>query len=128
VPGSAKLRARATVICLREGNVLLVRKSGGKWNFPGGAIEQGELPVHAAAREMSEETGLDCEALLELCTLEEGSVLHHIFTTQLFEGAKPAPGNEIVACKWVKRVALKKTQLNPSASALMARALPALMA
>lgn len=63
---------------------------------------------------MSEETGIDCEALLELCTLEEGSVLHHIFTTQLFEGAKPAPGNEIVACKWVSTLRLKRLNSTPA--------------
>lgn len=37
-----RIKSRATIICLRSGRVLLVRKKGGKWNFPGGLIEPGE--------------------------------------------------------------------------------------
>lgn len=37
----AKIKDRATVLCLRSGRILLVRKKSGKWNFPGGAIEPG---------------------------------------------------------------------------------------
>ncbi|WP_238543143.1 NUDIX domain-containing protein [Pseudomonas sp. GM78] len=44
-------RSRATIICLRTGRVLLVRKKGGKWNFPGGVIKGAERPQEAAVRE-----------------------------------------------------------------------------
>lgn len=43
--------------------VLLIRKLRPEWqkgllNFPGGKIEQGEVPAHAVSREIQEETGL----------------------------------------------------------------------
>ena len=43
-----------------RGEVLLQRRGDcGKWGFPGGAVEPGETPEMAAAREAKEETGLD---------------------------------------------------------------------
>ena len=48
-----------------EGRILLVRDAGagdhanskGKWDVPGGRMEQGELPLDALARELREEIG-----------------------------------------------------------------------
>lgn len=121
-------KARATIICLRSGKVLLVRKKGGNWNFPGGTIESGEQPVEAAARELKEETCIRSLGLLQLCTLEVGSVVHYIFTAQLDDAARAVADNEIVACKWVRRDQLNGTPLTPAAAALMTRQLPALSA
>ena len=42
----------------RRGIVLLRHKSLGIWVQPGGHIDDGELPWHAAVREATEETGL----------------------------------------------------------------------
>lgn len=119
-------KARATIICLRSGKILLVRKKGGKWNFPGGTIEAGEQPVEAAARELKEETRIRSLGLLELCTLEVGGVLHYIFTTQLADESDAKADNEIYACKWVRREQLGGTVLTSAAAALMTRQLPAL--
>lgn len=50
-----------------DGRVLLTQRPEGKsmaglWEFPGGKIEVGELPVAALARELREELGIDiCE-------------------------------------------------------------------
>ncbi len=42
-----------------EGKLLMVRHAeGGRWLFPGGSVEPGELPSDAAVREMWEESGL----------------------------------------------------------------------
>lgn len=122
------IKARATIICLRSGMVLLVRRKGGKWNFPGGAIQTGESPQHAAARELTEETGLRCQCLLELCTLKVGNTFHHIFTACLDDRDRPAPSHEIAACKWVPRSGLSRTLLKPTAAALLSKQLPALSA
>ncbi|WP_449432699.1 NUDIX hydrolase [Pseudomonas putida] len=120
-------RARATVICLRSGKVLMVRKKSGRWNFPGGTIEPDETPIQAAAREFKEETDIHCDGLLELCAVEAGSILHHVFTTQYDDRAKPIASNEIAACKWVLRADLNSTSLTTSAAALLSMALPALV-
>ncbi|MFJ4064399.1 NUDIX domain-containing protein [Pseudomonas sp. NPDC089996] len=121
-------RARATVLCTQDGKMLLVKKKGGKWNFPGGAIEQGELPQQAAIRELREEAGLCAQGLLPLCSLEVEGILHYIFTTQLSPHDRASPHHEIVACKWVLRSELKRVALNASAAALVARQLPMLCA
>jgi len=121
-----RYKARATIICLRSGKVLLVRKKGGKWQFPGGTIEAGEAPVQAAARELKEETRLDCLGLLPLCTLEIDDVVHHVFTTQFDDFTEAVADNEIVACKWVRRQQLNSAPLTPTAAALLTRQLPAL--
>ncbi len=41
-----------------QGERLLVIKRLGKWDLPKGKIETGELPEHAAIREVQEETGI----------------------------------------------------------------------
>lgn len=50
-----------------EGRVLLARRARepdrGKWDVPGGFIEEGEPPLDALRRELLEETGLDIEPL-----------------------------------------------------------------
>lgn len=121
-----QLKARATVLCLRSGKILMVRKKNGKWNFPGGKLESGESPLQAAEREFKEETNLNCSGLLPLCAIEAAGVLHHVFTTQFDHCAEPIASHEIAACKWVARSRLGGTSLTLAASALLARALPAL--
>lgn len=120
-------RLRATILCLRSRQVLLVRKKGGKWNFPGGAIEGGETPRQAAARELREETSLSLSALMPLCAVTAGSTLHHVFTTQFDEGAEPVPRNEIVSCKWVGLRALARIPLTAAAMGLLSMQIPVLM-
>lgn len=49
--------------CAVSDRVVVIKKErpawqAGRWNFPGGKIEQGESPAQAAAREFQEETGL----------------------------------------------------------------------
>lgn len=48
------------------GKVLVLKRKGGFWEFPGGGVEFGEHPEHAAAREAEEETGLKARNLVLL--------------------------------------------------------------
>jgi 8-oxo-dGTP diphosphatase len=66
-------------VLVRDGEKLLLSQRGGpyghgQWHAPSGKLDPGETPVQAAARELSEETGLhtDPEALTLLHT-----VVHH---------------------------------------------------
>lgn len=60
------------VVCLRGGEVLLIRRGTqpriGEWSLPGGRIEPGERAVDAAMRELGEETGVvaELEGLLDV--------------------------------------------------------------
>ena len=50
----------AAVIHDELGRLLLQEKHDGSWSLPAGAIEPGERPEEAVAREVAEETGLSC--------------------------------------------------------------------
>ncbi len=53
------------VIFDSEGKVVLIRRNlepaSGKWKFPAGFVDRGEVVEEAAVREVKEETGLDVE-------------------------------------------------------------------
>jgi 8-oxo-dGTP pyrophosphatase MutT (NUDIX family) len=63
VGGAEILQIPSVSVALRDadGRILLARHAEGPWVLPGGAIEPGEAPAEAAAREMREETGLDVQ-------------------------------------------------------------------
>lgn len=44
-------------VCVRAGQVLLLRNERDEWELPGGKLELGEDPMACVAREISEETG-----------------------------------------------------------------------
>jgi len=62
----ANPKPTACAVCAdTEGRVLLARRGNephkGKWDLPGGFLEEGEHPLDALRRELLEETGLEVE-------------------------------------------------------------------
>lgn len=106
-----KLRSVSVVATNPQGKLLLVRTSyGGKnWQFPGGAIERGELPEVAAKREFEEETGCEVSDVRQLVMLQE-SVIGTTATTYIFlgrfDGQPTVDGREIVEADVFARDAL----------------------
>jgi 8-oxo-dGTP diphosphatase len=63
--GAGVMSAVAAVIEDAAGRVLLCQQHGGRrlWGLPGGKIRAAESPVHAAIRDIREETGTETEIL-----------------------------------------------------------------
>ena len=69
-----------SVACIdyRNGKLLIAKRKptgdmGGRWEFPGGKIEEGEDFVQAIKREMQEEFGCDTEVFEQLA---KGTFIH----------------------------------------------------
>jgi 8-oxo-dGTP diphosphatase len=65
-----RVRVAAAVV-MRSGELLLTRRPPGgplalRWELPGGKLEPGESPAHAAVREVREELGVEARAGDEL--------------------------------------------------------------
>lgn len=94
----------SALIVGRRGIVLLKHRRLGIWVQPGGHVDPGETPWAAAAREASEETGLDVVAVgagadppLVHVDVHDGGRGHtHLDLRYLFDGgdADPAPPPE----------------------------------
>lgn len=93
------------VVVDRAGRVLLVKTSYRRWwGLPGGYGEPGEAPVHTAARETLEETGVALtDVPVEVARRRRGSHLDVLCVARATE-ADPRPPStswEIAASRWV---------------------------
>jgi len=98
----------ANVIVLdAEGRILVERSRYGetKWMLPGGAIERGESPSHAAQEETEEETGIwiDAEDLhLVAYFVQRPNGIVFLFETNKFSGILiTEPNEEILEARFM---------------------------
>jgi DNA topoisomerase-1 len=114
--GETKSQYADCIIYNAEGKVLLLHRGysddfmNGKWGFPGGHIEKGELPKVACEREVLEETGLDVVALALQMKEIKGGVIHY------FEGSTDKTdlllnSDEHRAYEWVDPIKVKEYDL-----------------
>ncbi len=100
------------LVCL-ENRLLLVERgkppNQGLWGFPGGKLEAGERLMAAAARELTEETGIEAdffEALPPLEAISEG--FHYILVPVL--GRNPRgllqAADDAADARWLSRADL----------------------
>lgn len=94
------MKARATILCCRDGKVLLVARTRARWSLPGGTIKRSESPLAAARRELEEETSMITTDVTYLFQFGGLRKRHLVFFAQLPPSASPEPRNEISKCRW----------------------------
>lgn len=99
---STKIRAVAVV--MHEGKILLMHRiSGGKkyYVFPGGKVEQGEVPQLAVLRETMEEASMEVvvDSLLYHLTYDSGEQQYFYLCSYISGDPKLGEGNEMEAMK-----------------------------
>lgn len=123
-----KPRVEVAAVFIEFGNkILLVHRQenkshGNKWGIPGGKVDKGESPLHAAIREIKEETGYDIsrQVIENLVTVyiehdETDHFIYHMFRTQLQEdpGAVKINFKEHKGFTWVTPADALKMDLIP---------------
>ena len=94
------MKDRSTVVCVRDGKILLVARARSRWSLPGGTISRSESALDAAGRELEEETSLAGMELTYLFQFGGLSKRHHVFRTDIPDDAVPEARNEISRCHW----------------------------
>ncbi|WP_408271180.1 NUDIX hydrolase [Paraburkholderia sediminicola] len=94
------MKDRSTVVCVRNGKILLVARARSRWSLPGGTIRRSESPQDAALRELEEETALVGVELTYLFQFGGLSKHHHVFRADVPQDAVAEARNEISRCRW----------------------------
>jgi 8-oxo-dGTP diphosphatase len=94
------------VLIAREGRILLGRRragvrGAGRWSFPAGFVERGEVVEAAAAREAREEVGLEVELgpLLALVSAPGDPVVLAVYPVRRFAG-EPVAADDLAEVGW----------------------------
>jgi 8-oxo-dGTP pyrophosphatase MutT (NUDIX family) len=127
----------AVVLRDEEGRVLLVRHMEGRWQLPGGAVDPGERPQEAAARECREEANVEVRIGHVLgvfggdgyrITYANGDELGFVpvlFAGELV-GGEPRPDHEETqAVGWFRPDEIAGLELHPATREMLGHALRA---
>lgn len=114
-----KPKVRATVICVREGQVLLVSKDGVRWSLPGGRPDTQESLVDTARRELREETALDAKSMINAFQFIGATTVHHVFAATVGKSSTPKPRNEIKYLQWTSQDLLDGLATSPTTRAIV---------
>ncbi len=75
----------------------------GKWGLPGGRIDDGESPLAAVRREISEEFGLSLpEEIVEIGEWEYRRYWHKVFATNVSDETLKFDQDEILDARWYR--------------------------
>jgi 8-oxo-dGTP diphosphatase len=98
VPAESELRICACGCLVKDGKILLAKRSAGKnlypnaWDLIGGHCESGEDPEAALVRELREEIGITATRFHPLCSLREpnavnqATYVYHIYQVDQWLG------------------------------------------
>lgn len=107
------------------GILLILRTDNNYWSIPGGGVKPGESVKQAVAREVKEETGIDCEVTglvgiysdpNHVAAYDDGEVRQEFsicFTTRMLGGTERT-STESAAVSFVAPRALQGYQMHPS--------------
>jgi ADP-ribose pyrophosphatase YjhB (NUDIX family) len=111
-------KATAGALCVDDdGRLLLVRRGvepfKGRWDIPGGFLDEGEHPLDGLGRELREETGLEVEPLAFLGAWmdryggdsDAEATLNLYWTARVVKG-EPTPADDVTEIRWFPRDAL----------------------
>lgn len=123
IPNSGLLLVVAAALVDPNGCVLVQQRPLGKpmaglWEFPGGKVEEGELPEAALARELAEELGITVasDALVPIAFASEGLGGRHLllllYVARAWEGeAEPRHAS---ALRWARPVEMRAMAMPPA--------------
>jgi 8-oxo-dGTP diphosphatase len=113
VYGSSKPTASALVIG-DDGRLLLARRAAdpfrGRWDMPGGFLEEGEHPLDGLRRELREETGVEIEPIDFIGVWMDRyggdstaqATLNFYWTARIVSG-EPVPADDVSELAWFAR-------------------------
>ena len=114
-------------LAVRDGKLLIARRPedrhmGGRWEFPGGKLERGELPEQALRRELREELGVDAEVGRILAAIPysypEKDVLLLFYAVRMMGEPRPIDEAEL---RWIDFAALTDYDFAPVDRLMTAR-------
>ncbi len=109
----------------RDRILLILRTDNNYWSIPGGGVKPGESVRDAAAREVKEETGIDCQVTglvgiysdpNHVAAYDDGEVRQEFsicFTTRML-GGKPTTSSESSEVRFVLSGAVQSLKIHPS--------------
>jgi 8-oxo-dGTP diphosphatase len=107
----ASSKPTAGALCVRDGRLLLARRRAepfrGRWDIPGGFLEEGEDPIAGLRRELKEETGLDVEPERFVGVWMDryggdstGTTTLNMYWTARVVGGEPQPADDVSELRW----------------------------
>lgn len=111
---------RATIICLHQDKILLVRKATSRWMLPGGKVEDDESPTAAARREMMEETDLRLDDLKFEFEYSGKKRTHYVYSHAAITAPEVQAQNEIEECRWFLLSEIANLRIGATMRAILA--------
>ena len=120
-PVKRKAKTYGGIICKKgvtvaeDEYVLVQGRYTGKWSFPKGHSNDGEMPLKCSLREVAEETGLD-DLPEPIEYLQIGYGNYFVFNVERKEKLVPRDKSEIMNTRWVTIKEMSMMALNADAS------------